>query len=57
MDNLIQSWEKTLELLKPELTTISYDTWVAPLKPISIDEEKGKLYLQVYNDFASEERF
>jgi len=52
MNNLKKNWEKTLEYLKPELTPVSYDTWMAPLKPISLDEEKGRLYLQVYNDFS-----
>ena len=52
MTNLKDKWEKALELLRPELTPVSYDTWMAPLKPISLDEENGRLYLQVYNDFS-----
>lgn len=52
MLNVEKSWEKTLELLKPELTPVSYDVWMATLKPISWDEEGGKLYLQVYNDYS-----
>ena len=52
MVNFEKSWEKTLELLKPELTPVSYDVWMATLKPISWDEENGKLYLQVYNDYS-----
>ena len=52
MNTLKEKWEKTLEYLKPELTPVSYDTWMSPLKPISLDEENGKLYLQVYNDFS-----
>jgi len=52
MINVEKSWEKTLELLKPELTPVSYDVWMATLKPISWDEEAGKLYLQVYNDYS-----
>ena len=52
MINVEKSWEKTLELLKPELTPVSYDVWMATLKPISWDEDAGKLYLQVYNDYS-----
>jgi len=52
MINVEKAWEKTLELLKPELTPVSYDVWMATLKPISWDEEGGKLYLQVYNDYS-----
>ncbi len=52
MKNLIENWEKTLELLKPELTAVSYDTWVYPLTPVKIDHKDNKLYLSLYNDMA-----
>jgi len=45
MNDLEKSWEKTLEYLKPELTPVSYDTWIDPLTPFRLDEEKGILYL------------
>ena len=40
MENLNANWEKTLELLKPELTAVSYDTWVHPLSPVKIDNKE-----------------
>lgn len=52
MKNLIANWERTLELLKPELTAVSYDTWVYPLNPVRIDHKENKLYLSLYNDMA-----
>jgi chromosomal replication initiator protein len=52
MNTLIENWEKTLELLKPELTAVSFDTWVYPLTPIKIDNKENKLYLSLYNDMA-----
>ena len=52
MKNLTENWEKTLELLKPELTAVSYDTWVYPLTPVKIDHKENKLYLSLYNDMA-----
>lgn len=52
MKNLIANWERTLELLKPELTAVSYDTWVYPLTPVRIDQKENKLYLSLYNDMA-----
>ena len=52
MKNLIANWERTLELLKPELTAVSYDTWVYPLTPVRIDNKESKLYLSLYNDMA-----
>lgn len=50
--NIIENWKKTLELLKPELTAVSYDTWVYPLTPIKIDEKENSLYLSLYNEMA-----
>lgn len=45
MNDISKSWEKTLEYLKPELTPISFDTWIDPLTPFRLDEEKGQLFL------------
>ncbi len=52
MNNLIENWEKTLELLRPELTAVSFDTWVYPLTPVRVDNKENKLYLSLYNDMA-----
>jgi len=52
MKNLLANWERTLELLKPELTAVSFDTWVYPLTPLRIDHKENKLYLSIYNDMA-----
>lgn len=43
--NLEKSWEKALEYLKPELTPVSFDTWISPLSPLRLDKEKALLYL------------
>lgn len=50
--NITENWKKTLELLKPELTAVSFDTWVQPLTPIKIDEKENFLYLSLYNEMA-----
>jgi len=50
MKNLKANWEKTLDLLKPELTAVSFDTWVYPLTPIRVED--NKLFLSLYNDMA-----
>lgn len=52
MKNLLENWEKTLDLLKPELTAVSFDTWVYPLTPVKVDHKENKLYLSLYNDMA-----
>ncbi len=47
--NLHEIWDKTLKLIKTELTEVSYNTWLKSLEPISI---KGKrIILGVPNDF------
>ena len=45
-------WEDALLLLQPELTPISYDTWIAPLTPPGLDEKEGRLFLSSYNEFS-----
>jgi len=36
-------WHKTLELLRNEMTELSYNTWIKPIEPISIDANKIEL--------------
>ncbi|MDD2484234.1 MAG: chromosomal replication initiator protein DnaA [Eubacteriales bacterium] len=45
MNELEQSWEKVLDLLKPKTTPVSFDTWIDPLTPFRLDRERGTLYL------------
>lgn len=52
MNNLKELWERTLDLLQPELTPVSYDTWICPLSPINVDEKEDILYLSLYSDFS-----
>ena len=50
--DLKEHWERVLELLQEDLTTVSYDTWIAPLNPISVNQKEGKLFLSSYDDFS-----
>lgn len=51
MDNQIQElWQKTLNLLKVELTEVSFNTWIKSIEPLFIKDEQ--LYLCVPNDFT-----
>lgn len=52
MNNIEQKWEKTLNLLKSELTPVSFDTWIYPLKPVKIIESKKLLKLSSNSDMA-----
>ena len=40
------NWEKTLEILEPELSEVSYETWFLPLKFLRIDEVTNRIYLK-----------
>ncbi|NLM04008.1 MAG: chromosomal replication initiator protein DnaA [Clostridiales bacterium] len=39
-DNLSQIWEQTLNLIKNELTVVSFNTWISSIEPISIQEDR-----------------
>jgi len=51
MKNLQDYWEKTLELLKPELPPISFDTWFSPLMPKKADSSQNILYVECEEPF------
>ena len=58
--NLQEIWEKSLEIIRPEITEISYTTWMLPVAPMSIDVDKQEFSLSVYNSFSKsilEERY
>jgi len=51
MDTLLNDlWEKTLNIIKGELTEVSFNTWIKSISPISIDS--NVLKLGVPNDFT-----
>ena len=39
MQVLEEYWSRVLEIIKPEIVGISFDTWIKPLIPISMDEQ------------------
>ncbi len=49
-DHLPQIWEKTLSLIKPELTEVSFNTWIKSIDVISL--EGNKIILGVPNSFT-----
>jgi len=51
MTNIQNNWEKTLEILRHDLSETVYEAWFEPLKPISIDEKQNILYLEADNEF------
>ena len=49
MQVLIDYWQKVLDIIAPEMATISFDTWIKPLTPISMDE--NNIYLKATSEF------
>ncbi|MDP2891987.1 MAG: chromosomal replication initiator protein DnaA [Bacillota bacterium] len=43
-------WERAVSHIRSELTEISYNTWIKPIKPISLNS--GRLILEVPTDFV-----
>ncbi|WML36444.1 chromosomal replication initiator protein DnaA [Clostridium sp. OS1-26] len=48
--HLKETWEKTLNIIKGELTEVSFNTWIKSIIPLSIEEDVLKL--SVPNDFT-----
>ena len=44
-------WTEMLEIIKENVTAISYETWLKPVKPVCIDEKEKVLYVDAYNEF------
>ena len=49
MQVLEDYWERVLEVIKPEMVGISFDTWIKPLVPISMDDQT--IYLKAISNF------
>ncbi|MCT4605890.1 MAG: chromosomal replication initiator protein DnaA [Marinisporobacter sp.] len=47
---LSQIWQQTLNLIKTELTEVSYNTWLKPIEPLTISGKS--IVLAVANDFS-----
>lgn len=53
-DNMVtlqKNWEKTLEMLRQDLSKTVYEAWFETLKAKSIDEKSKILYLETDNEF------
>ena len=49
MQLLNDYWQKVLEVIEPEMVGISFDTWIKPLVPISMDEQS--IYLKASSSY------
>src|SRR5699024_5004316 len=50
VSNLEDIWNNTLKLIKVELTEVSFNTWLKPIEPLSM--ENDDILLAVPNDFT-----
>ncbi|MBQ7901007.1 MAG: chromosomal replication initiator protein DnaA [Clostridia bacterium] len=58
MEDIVQIWQKVLELIKADLLEVSYKTWIDPIVPVHINETE--IILQVpyeYSKTMIEERY
>ena len=50
--NYVKQWQDILQVIRRYTTSVSYDTWLKPLVPVSIDEKKRILTVKAENDFV-----
>lgn len=48
-NQLSDLWDKSINIMKSELNEVGFNTWISPIKPISISQDT--LYLSVPTDF------
>ncbi|MSS43322.1 hypothetical protein FYJ27_06190 [Anaerosalibacter bizertensis] len=47
---LLDIWNKAIDIIKKELTEVSFNTWIRDINPIEIND--NSFYISVKNDFA-----
>ncbi len=52
MEKIIDKWKEILKEVEPEMMPASYNTWIKPLVPHSIDMENNIVKLVTYNDMS-----
>lgn len=52
MEKIVENWKEILKEVEPEMMPASYNTWIKPLVPQSIDKENGIVKLVTYNDMS-----
>lgn len=54
MNNLNELWEQTLEMIQNEVAEAPYNSFIKPIKPVSIDYTNEIIILQAENDYSKE---
>ncbi len=53
MEKIVENLKEILREVEPEMMPASYNTWIKPLVPQSIDKENGIVKLVTYNDMST----
>lgn len=54
MNELNNNWEKTLDLLRGDMSKTAYEAWILPFSPLYLDEKQNILYIESDNNFIIE---
>lgn len=54
MNNLNELWEQTLEMIQNEVAEAPYNSFIKPIKPVSIDYTNEIIILQAENEYSKE---
>jgi len=52
MENLVQTWRKVLEIIKPDILPVSFSTWIENIVPVEMYEDK--IILEVLHEWNKE---
>ena len=53
MERTMKAWEDITEIIKNDVTEVSFRAWFQPLTPVRIDDKESMLYLVTNNYFAA----
>ena len=51
MDSFTEAWDLICDYCRQKITEVAYTTWIARIKPVSMDFSSGTAVLEVPNDF------
>ncbi|MBQ6947972.1 MAG: chromosomal replication initiator protein DnaA, partial [Clostridia bacterium] len=46
MQSFTEVWEKTLEVIRPRVTAVSYESWIKLLKPVKMEKNTAYFYVR-----------
>ncbi|MGP1441053.1 MAG: chromosomal replication initiator protein DnaA [Anaerovoracaceae bacterium] len=52
MYSIEKKWNEIIKIIEPEMIPTVFNTWIKPLKPISINEKTGIMLIETYTDMS-----